>query len=251
MTPAQLSDAVLRSVRQAVDRGALVADVPARAAVRRPPHGDADWSTGIALGLAGPAGRPAREVAELLGAALRAERGVARVSVDGPGFVNVWLDRGADAGVVRDVLALPEPPRLPEDPAEDVRRWAAAAGGDPAGLLVQRESNPLFRARYAHARARAAVRGGQALGTGPDAGETATAAERELVALLAERERLGAAPGYLVRVADALLAAPGALPLGDEKPGAVHRARLALAQAAGTVLADGLYRLGVSAPDHL
>jgi arginyl-tRNA synthetase len=41
------------------------------------------------------------------------------------------------------------------------------------------------------------------------------------------------------------------LPRGDEKPSAAHRARLALAEAAGTVLAGGLSLLGIDAPDHL
>ncbi len=41
------------------------------------------------------------------------------------------------------------------------------------------------------------------------------------------------------------------LPLGDEKPSAAHRARLALAEAAGAVLAGGLSLLGISAPEHL
>lgn len=40
-------------------------------------------------------------------------------------------------------------------------------------------------------------------------------------------------------------------PLGDEKPSAAHRARLALAEAAGTVLAGGLTLLGIDAPEHL
>ncbi|MFD5211302.1 ArgS-related anticodon-binding protein NrtL [Streptomyces anulatus] len=41
------------------------------------------------------------------------------------------------------------------------------------------------------------------------------------------------------------------LPAGDEKPSAAHRARLALAEAAGTVLAGGLSLLGIRAPEHL
>ncbi|MEU0677192.1 ArgS-related anticodon-binding protein NrtL [Streptomyces sp. NPDC006172] len=41
------------------------------------------------------------------------------------------------------------------------------------------------------------------------------------------------------------------LPRGDEKPTAAHRARLALAEAVGTVLAGGLTLLGIDAPDHL
>ncbi|MEU6121354.1 ArgS-related anticodon-binding protein NrtL [Streptomyces sp. NPDC047123] len=61
---------------------------------------------------------------------------------------------------------------------------------------------------------------------------------------------------HLVTTADAFLSfqsAPdaGVLPLGDEKPSATHRARLALAEAAGTVLAGGLSLLGIGAPEFL
>ncbi|MEU1157426.1 DALR anticodon-binding domain-containing protein, partial [Streptomyces sp. NPDC005918] len=57
---------------------------------------------------------------------------------------------------------------------------------------------------------------------------------------------------HLVRTADALLDLQGSvLPRGDEKPSAAHRARLALAEAAGTVLAGGLSLLGISAPEYL
>ncbi|MDX6364089.1 MAG: arginyl-tRNA synthetase, partial [Streptomyces sp.] len=56
----------------------------------------------------------------------------------------------------------------------------------------------------------------------------------------------------LVAVADAFLGFQHTvLPLGDEKPSAAHRARLALAEAAGTVLAGGRSLLGISAPDYL
>ncbi|WP_244188155.1 DALR anticodon-binding domain-containing protein, partial [Streptomyces regalis] len=44
---------------------------------------------------------------------------------------------------------------------------------------------------------------------------------------------------------------PAVLPRGAEKPSAAHRARLALAEAAGTVLAGGLSLLGIDAPEHL
>ncbi|WP_345670868.1 DALR anticodon-binding domain-containing protein, partial [Streptomyces phyllanthi] len=56
----------------------------------------------------------------------------------------------------------------------------------------------------------------------------------------------------LVSVADALLLFQHTvLPRGDEKPSAAHRARLALAEAAGTVLVGGLSLLGIDAPEHL
>ncbi|RRR86721.1 DALR anticodon-binding domain-containing protein [Streptomyces sp. RP5T] len=57
---------------------------------------------------------------------------------------------------------------------------------------------------------------------------------------------------HLVVVADAVLPfLVAVLPRGAEKPSAAHRARLALAEAAGAVLAGGLSLLGIDAPEHL
>lgn len=265
MTPAQLSDALLHTVRRAVDSGQLDVPVPPRAVVRRPRHGEGDWATALALQLAGPAGRPAREVAGVLRDGLAGAPGVRAVEVTGPGYLTVRVADTAGGEVLREVLATAPPEPLPEDPARDAAGWAAATGRgatDPE-LLVQRESNPLFRVRYAHARCRALPRGGCALGVRPQPGAGGYGyrhpAEAELLALLTEWSRHAAGPpDRLARYLDAVAVACAdvraecpALPRGDEKPTAVHRARLALAQAAGTVLADGLTRLGVSAPDRL
>ncbi|MEU5968340.1 ArgS-related anticodon-binding protein NrtL [Streptomyces globisporus] len=181
----------------------------------------------------------------------------------------------------------------------DAARWGLlrAAGHDRAvlgpELLVQGEANPLFRVRYAHARARALTRGAAALGftaeaaaygesptepaahgespaahgespTEPTATTADDAAARRLLDLIADH------PGVLLagarhrapdRVARQLEAVAHAffdfhdscppLPAGDEKPSAAHRARLAIAEAAGTVLAGGLSLLGIRAPEHL
>lgn len=183
----------------------------------------------------------------------------------------------------------------------DAARWGLlrAAGHDRAALgpelLVQGEANPLFRVRYAHARARALTRGAALLGftaghasyaepvpdgeshaeTAPGAGHAPhtpygegllpyDGAARPLLDLIADH------PGVLLaaarhrapdRVARQLEAVAHAffdfhdscppLPAGDEKPSAAHRARLALAEAAGTVLAGGLSLLGIRAPEHL
>ncbi|MFF3559981.1 ArgS-related anticodon-binding protein NrtL [Streptomyces sp. NPDC002574] len=144
-------------------------------------------------------------------------------------------------------------------PAEDAPRT------DPAEHLAQRESNPLFRVRYAHARARALLRNAHDLGIAPGAAEDLRhPAEAELLGLIADFPRTveaaarHGAPDRLARhlehTADAFLrfhdTCP-ALPKGDEKPSAVHGNRLALADAAGTVLANGLTLLGISAPRHL
>ncbi|MEV0322052.1 ArgS-related anticodon-binding protein NrtL [Streptomyces sp. NPDC050658] len=140
--------------------------------------------------------------------------------------------------------------------------------------LAQRESNPLFRVRYAHSRSRALLRNAAALGFSSEPGATteavdaapeavpAAALEAALLDRLAEYPRVLAtaarrhAPDrlarHLVDTADAFLAfQPTVLPRGDEKPLAAHRARLALAEAAGTVLAGGLSLLGISAPEYL
>ncbi|MCL2553325.1 MAG: DALR anticodon-binding domain-containing protein, partial [Actinomycetia bacterium] len=89
-------------------------------------------------------------------------------------------------------------------------------------------------------------------------------AETELLGLIADFPRVvetaarRRAPDrvarHLERLADAFLRFHDecpALPRGDEKPSAVHAARVRLADATGIVLADGLLLLGISAPDHL
>jgi arginyl-tRNA synthetase len=96
VTPEQLQDVVRTAVGGAVDRGVLAVEVPDEVVVERPrnrEHGD--YATNIALRLAKAAGRPPREVAEALAEELRAQSGVARVDVAGPGFLNITLAQGA------------------------------------------------------------------------------------------------------------------------------------------------------------
>jgi arginyl-tRNA synthetase len=161
----------------------------------------------------------------------------------------------------------------------DAARWALlhpAAHDRPritGDHLVQRESNPLFRVRYAHARTRAVRRNAADLGFHAEPGDTQgadTAVQdprdpqdtRALESALADHPRVLArsaahrAPDlltrHLVTVADAVLPLLATvLPRGAEKPSAAHRARLALAEAAGAVLAGGLSLLGIDAPEHL
>ncbi|MFP3987891.1 DALR anticodon-binding domain-containing protein [Streptomyces sp. E11-3] len=335
MTPADLSRTVLRAVRRAVEEGELCVAVPARAVVERPrPGGRGDYATNIALQLAGPAGRPPREVADALRGRIAAVPGIARVEITGPGFLNFTLAGGGRGELVRtvcaqgatgyghsttmagrsvtfravdelraqvvtqavvrllraqgaraEVLASAAAEPLPDDveslpvapvPASEgdvLRRfgrdavvWAALSGATQErprfgpGLLVQDESNPLFRVRYAHARTRALLRNADDLGFGAEAAEIPDG-DALLDALAQYPATLEAAAHHrapdrlarqLVLIADAVLAYQHTvLPLGDEKPSAAHRARLALAEAAGTVLAGGLSLLGISAPDHL
>ncbi|MEC3997233.1 DALR anticodon-binding domain-containing protein [Actinacidiphila sp. DG2A-62] len=145
-------------------------------------------------------------------------------------------------------------------PAEDVPRLTP-------DLLVQREANPLFRVRYAHARTRALQRHAHDLGIDveqPAQDPYHHPAETELLGLIADFPRVVEtaarrhAPDrvarHLERLADAFLRFQQEcppLPKGDEKPSAAHAARLRLADATGVVLAGGLHLLGITAPDHL
>lgn len=170
----------------------------------------------------------------------------------------------ADAEILRPHPAPAGPILLGSDAA----RWAllSPAGHDRPRVsdehLVQRASNPLFRVRYAHARTRALTRNAAALGFSAEPGDIAGPEAWDLLDALVDHPRILAAAArhrapdrlarHLVVIADAFLAfQPDVLPLGDEKPLAAHRARLALAEAAGTVLAGGLSLLGISAPEYL
>ncbi|MFJ2238563.1 ArgS-related anticodon-binding protein NrtL [Streptomyces sp. NPDC087859] len=198
------------------------------------------------------------------------------------------LGASLDASAPLHINIRPVP--APADPTplgRDAARWALlhpAAHDRPRITdehLVQRESNPLFRVRYAHARTRALSRNAADLGFDPHPGDVRPGEPHPgdvrpgdpqsgdphvtagvLIAALADHPRiLGAAATahapdrlarHLVTVADATLAfLPTVLPLGDEKPSVAHRSRLALAEAAGTVLAGGLTLLGIDAPDHI
>ncbi len=93
------------AVQAAVDAGDLSLPVPAEVTVERPrvkEHGD--YATSIALQLAKPAGRPPREVAELLAARLREVDGVDGVDVAGPGFLNLRLAQASLGAVALRVL---------------------------------------------------------------------------------------------------------------------------------------------------
>ncbi|MGW2420036.1 ArgS-related anticodon-binding protein NrtL [Streptomyces sp. NPDC001709] len=284
-----------------------------------------------------------------------------RAEVIADAVVRIVATQGARGTVEHAEPVNLRPVPAAEDPAplgRDAAQWALlhpAPHDRPritADHLVQRESNPLFRVRYAHARVRALSRNAARLGfaaepgpldpgpldLGTSAGDGAAArlsfaAEpepepepepqpkpepearplalapdpgtsacneatgapvpgttvgnaaaarlpepaplppgngatthpiplRDLLTPLADHPRILAAAAthrapdrlarHLVTVADAVLPfLPSVLPCGEEKPSAAHRARLALAEAAGTVLAGGLSLLGIDAPEHL
>jgi arginyl-tRNA synthetase len=226
-------------------------------------YGHSDALAGTAVTFA-PATEPRAEVwTETLVALLRCQGATAAVEPGGTAAPHLVPAPGGD-----DLFA-----RLGPDAA----RWGLlrpAAHDRPltgTELLAQRESNPLFRVRYAYARTRALARNARELGITPAAPGTPGApgvhetpgapplltALGDHPAVLESAARLRA-PDRLARhlelTADAFLRfqeSGALLPLGDEKPMAAHGSRLALAAAAGAVLAGGLSLLGVDAPEHL
>ncbi len=110
MTPADLAALVQTAVRSAVDAGDLGRDVPGdisgHVVVERPKNREhGDYTTNVALRLAKPAGRPPREVAELLAGRLSDAEGVAKVEVAGPGFLNITLATAALGEVARTIVS--------------------------------------------------------------------------------------------------------------------------------------------------
>ncbi|MDT7537372.1 MAG: arginyl-tRNA synthetase [Actinomycetota bacterium] len=95
-----------RAAVDAVEAGELAVTVPDVVVIERPKNREhGDYATGLALQLAKGAGRPPREVAEVLAGRLRAVDGIASVDVAGPGFLNVRLAEAALGKVAVTVLA--------------------------------------------------------------------------------------------------------------------------------------------------
>ncbi|MFJ7770654.1 ArgS-related anticodon-binding protein NrtL [Streptomyces sp. NPDC097107] len=213
-------------------------------------------------------------VAEAAARILRSQGALVRTSCTAPpepewtAILGVRVDAAGPASAAPPVNVRPVP--APADPlrlGRDAGRWALLhpAAHDRPRIgdehLVQREGNPLFRVRYAHARTRALSRNAADLGFAAEPGPVSGTAQELLVALADHPRVLAAAAEHrapdrlarhLVTVGDAALPfLPTVLPRGGEKPSAAHRARLALAEAVGAVLAGGLSLLGIDAPDHL
>ena len=144
----------------------------------------------------------------------------------------------------------------------DVDLWARASS-----------DNPVFYVQYAHARVSSILRNAADLGlvsTGSTNEGTAHVGllthdrEGDLLRALAEFPRVVATATELRephRIARYLEETAGAyhrfydscrvLPMGDEEPGDLHRARLLLVDATRVVMANGLALLGVSAPERM
>ncbi|MCD4534395.1 arginine--tRNA ligase [Nocardioides sp. cx-169] len=137
---------------------------------------------------------------------------------------------------------------------------------DVAQMTKQSSDNPVFYVQYVHARVSSILRNAAALGLEPgtEMGLLTHEKEGELLRALAELPRVVASAAELRephRVARYLEDTAGiyhrfydncrVLPMGDEEPNELHRARLALVAATRVVFANGLALLGVSAPERM
>jgi arginyl-tRNA synthetase len=105
VTPGDLCDAVVAAIRAAVDAGELAVVAPDTVTVERPKNRDhGDYATNAALQLAKPAGRPPRDVAEIIANRLRAATGIDSVDVAGPGFLNITLSDSAQGELAGTIV---------------------------------------------------------------------------------------------------------------------------------------------------
>ena len=138
----------------------------------------------------------------------------------------------------------------------DLELWASATS-----------DNPVYYVQYAHARLCSLGRNAEALGVSAQDADTSLLTdeyEGKLIRTIAEFPRVVATaselrePHRISRFLEELAASyhrfydhVRVLPQGDEEPGELHSARLALCQAARQTLANGLGLIGVSAPERM
>ncbi|MEY2965787.1 MAG: Arginine--tRNA ligase [Actinomycetota bacterium] len=105
MTPEDLAATVRECIEALQAEGALTGDLPAEVIIERPKNKDhGDYATPIALTLAKTAGRPPREIAELVAERLARANGIGDAEVAGPGFVNIRLAADAQGAIARGVV---------------------------------------------------------------------------------------------------------------------------------------------------
>jgi len=101
----QLSEAIERVINDARKAGALIANAPESVPLERPKNREhGDYATSIALALAKSAGKPPREIAELIATGLRSLEIIDRVDIAGPGFINITLAKATQGAIVINIL---------------------------------------------------------------------------------------------------------------------------------------------------
>lgn len=138
----------------------------------------------------------------------------------------------------------------------DLELWASATS-----------DNPVYYVQYAHARLCSLARNAESLGVTTEGADTSLLTdeyEGKLIRTIAEFPRVVSTaselrePHRISRFLEELAASyhrfydhVRVLPQGDEEPGPLHTARLALCQSARQTLSNGLGLIGVSAPERM
>lgn len=96
---------MLTAVSQCLAAGDFAGIAPPDVVIERPKNPEhGDYSTNVALRLAKPAGKSARDVAARIAARLAATEGFARLDVAGPGFLNITLAAEALGQLARTIV---------------------------------------------------------------------------------------------------------------------------------------------------
>jgi arginyl-tRNA synthetase len=286
VTPANLAAAVLAAARAVcVTRGLDQSALPETATVERPrdpEHGD--YASTLALRLGRHVGVAPRELATALAGELSVQPGIRSVEVAGPGFLNIRLETdaagapardnvlaGAEYGQTDDLTAKDVPEDLVAELGVDAARYAFARrpAGSMSPIDVDRwtradDHNPVYRVQYVAARTAGVARHAAELGLtrgGPDDFHPELLRREQELDLLTALGQYSAVAREPRRVARCLEQIAGTyhrfdrtcrlLPMGDEPITDLYRARLWLNDATRTVMANGLGRLGVSAPERM
>ncbi|MFM7451873.1 MAG: arginine--tRNA ligase, partial [Actinomycetota bacterium] len=106
-----LAGAILESVKAAIAKGDLPGQLSSNAAldeitIERPKNREhGDYATSIALALAKSAGKPPRQIAEIITNSLKLNEIIERIEIAGPGFINITLVKASQGAVVNAIYA--------------------------------------------------------------------------------------------------------------------------------------------------
>jgi arginyl-tRNA synthetase len=96
----------MAAINAAVAAGELAVTPPDKVLIERPKNRDhGDYATNAALQLAKPAGKPPRELAEIIANRLRESAAIAAVDIAGPGFLNITLSNAAQGELAGAIVA--------------------------------------------------------------------------------------------------------------------------------------------------
>jgi arginyl-tRNA synthetase len=106
LTPADLSDAIVRILAKLVAEERLVsAALPDSVVIERPKNRDhGDWATNVAMQLSSGFAMKPRDFAELLGAELEKLDAISKVDIAGPGFINLTLSAAAAGELAKAIV---------------------------------------------------------------------------------------------------------------------------------------------------